>query len=159
MPADSTVQDRIIADVLSTLAAIVAGATFYTTVACVYEMKGNPLQSPEMPCAIVQHMGCDEKYGAIDSIECNLRLAIGLVMSKDESVHWQQLIRQLASDAKVALRADFGRGSFGGSSNAFDTFIDGTEVANEADGFPVALAQVNVRIQFRHLIDDPTVAV
>jgi hypothetical protein len=157
-PANETVQDRIIANVLTTLAAIAGGSTYYTTVARVYEMKGNPLQSPEMPCAIVQHMGLDEKYGSIDTIDCNLRLAVALCMPKDESGHWQQLIRQLAEDAKRALRDDFGRGTFAGMQNAFDTYVEGTEVANEADGFPIALAQINVRIQFRHLFDDPTAA-
>jgi hypothetical protein len=158
MPAAETVQDRIIANVVSTLLAIAAGADYYTTVLRVYEMKGNPLQSPEMPCAIVQHMGCSEQYGSIDLVECNLKLTIGLVMAKDESDAWQKNIRRFAEDAKVALRADFGRGTYASSQNAFDTYIEGTEVANEQDGFPVALAQINVRIQFRHLLDDPTVA-
>src|SRR5690349_12985896 len=158
MPADETVENRIVANVLTTLAAIVAGATFYTTVERVHEMRGNPFICKELPCAIVQHMGCPEKYGAIDQVECNLQLAIALVMKKDDSGEWARNIRRFADDAKRALRADYGRGTFAGNANAFDTYIEGTEVANENDGFPVALAQINVRIQFRHHIDDPTVA-
>lgn len=158
MPAVDTVHDRIIANVLATLAAITAGDSYYTTIAQVHEMKGNALLLPEMPAAIVQHMGCPESYGAIDVIECNLKLAIALVMNRDDSGHWQQQIRQFAEDAKRALREDFNRGQYGGTSNAFDTYVEGTDIANESDGFPVALAQINVRIQFRHLIEDPTQA-
>jgi len=157
MPANDTVHDRIVANVVSTLAAIVAGATYYTTVVRVYEMRGNPLASPQMPCALVQHMGTQEDYGAIDQVEVNLRLAIGLCMTKDDSTGtWARDVRRFAEDVKAALRTDFGRGTFGGTANAFDTYIEGTEVANEADGFPVALAQVNVRIQFRHSLYDPS---
>lgn len=159
MPADDTVEDRIFANVLSTLLTIAAGTDYYTTIQRVHEMRGNPVQLAELPAAIVQHMGCPESYGAIDQVECNLRLAIGLVMPKDESGAWQKNIRQFATDAKRALRADFGRGTFAGSQNAFDTYIEDTIVANEQDGFPVALAQINVRIQFRHLLTDPTVAI
>jgi hypothetical protein len=160
MPANDTVHDRIVANIVATLAAVTAGTDFYTSVKRVYEMNGDPLSSPEMPCALVQHMGIEEHYGSIDQVECNLRLAVGLCMTKDDSTGtWQRDVRRLAEDAKKALRADFGRGTFSGSQNAFDTYCEGIEVANEADGFPVALAQVNVRIQYRHKIDDPTVAV
>lgn len=159
MPANDTVHDRIMANVVSTLAAITAGPTYYTTVARVYEMTGNPLKQPQMPCAMVHHMGTDERYGAIDQVEVNLRLAIGLCMTHDDSTgNWQRDVRRFAEDVKAALRTDYGRGTFGGIANAFDTYIEGTEVANEADGFPVALAQVNVRIQFRHSLYDPTSA-
>jgi hypothetical protein len=158
MPADDTVHDRIMANVIASLATIVAGASFYTTVSRVHEMKGNAFACLEMPAVIVSHLGCDEKYGAIDQVECNLKLAVSLVMKHDESGNWQRDIRRFAEDAKKLLRTDFGRGTFAGNANAFDTYIEGVEVANENDGFPVALAQINVRIQFRHNLDDPTVA-
>lgn len=158
MPSAETVEERIFANVVATLLTIAAGSTYYTTIARVHEMKGNPFTVPELPCAIVAHMGCQESYGAIDQIECSLKLAIGLVIKKDESGSWQRDIRRFATDASVALRADYGRGSFNSNANAFDTYVEGVEVANENDGFPVGFAQINVRIQFRHLLTDPTVA-
>jgi hypothetical protein len=157
--ADGTVHDRIIANVQTTLAAIAAGSTFWTTVAYAPLMSGNPLTNPIMPCAIVNHMGVDEDYGAIDQIECNLKLAIICALAKNEGGDWQADIRHFAEDVARALRIDFGRGTLSGNANAFDTYIEHTDIANESDNFPVSLAQVNVRVQYRHLLTDPTVAI
>src|SRR5689334_11518467 len=123
MPTDAPVEDRIMENVIATLLAITAGTEYYSTTERVHAMQGNPLTLVEMPAAIVQHMSLQERYGSVDQVECDLRLAIALVMQKDEGGEWQKDIRRLATDAKRALRADFGRGTFGGSQNAFDTYI------------------------------------
>ncbi len=150
MPADS-VHDRIVANVIATLAGIAAGATYYTNIVRVYEMVGNAVSKVELPCALVLHRDIEEKYTGQDVIGCDLKLAVMLSMTKTDT--WQKSIRHFAEDAKRALRADHTRGG-----NAFDTYVERTAVANENDGFAVALAQVDVRIHFRHLLDDPTAA-
>lgn len=156
MPANETVEERIVADVVSTLGTIAAGADFYTSVERVYQMYGSVLTAPELPCVVVLDGGVKTKYGCIDRVESRLALTLSLALNRDDN--WQRDIRRFVLDVQKALRVDCQRGTFAGVENAFDTYIVGHDVANESDGFPLAVAEVHVEIQFRHLLSDPTVA-
>jgi len=158
MPPGDTVEERILANVVTTLAAIATGTDFYTTVSRVHRMEGNVLDLPERPAVVVLHDDTGQKYGSIDQVECRLKLTLSLVMNREPS-SWSQDIARFVTDVVKALRTDCGRGTASGSSNAFDTYIVGHRVANESDGFPLAIAEVDVEIQFRHLLSDPTVAI
>lgn len=156
MPADETVEERILADVLTTLAAIAAGADYYTDVERVYRMTGNAIANVERPSVTVLHEDTKDKYGSVDQLEQRLFLTLSLGMDKTDNS--ARDMARFVADVKKALRADYGRGTHNGSANAFDTHIVGHRVANEDDGFPLAIAEVDVEIQFRHLLSDPTVA-
>lgn len=155
MPGD-TVEERIVADVIATLDGIAAGAEYYTDVERVYEMEGSVLDDIERPAIVVLHQGTKQKYGSIDQVECRIALTLWLGMDRGDG--WQKAMRRFVTDVVKALRVDCGRGVSGGSSNAFDTHIVGHDVANEGDGFPIAVAEVDIEIQYRHLLSDPTVA-
>lgn len=157
MPGD-TVEERILADLITTLAAIAAGSDFYTSVARVHRMEGNVLDLPERPAIVVLHDETAQKYGSIDQVECRLKLTLSLVLNR-EPASWSQDIARFVTDVTKALRVDCGRGTFSGYANAFDTYIVGHRMANESDGFPLAIAEVDVEVQFRHLLGDPTVAI
>lgn len=151
-----TVEERIVADMKATLAAISIANGFSVDVRRVYEMEGSVITNVEVPCITLLDRGVKDHYGSQDQVEC--RYAFTLALNQERSAGWQRRMRLFANDVKRALRVDCGRGFAGGSSNAFDTHIVGSDVANEDDGFALAVAEVDVEIQFRHLLSDPTVA-
>lgn len=152
-----TVEERIAADLKTTLAAVSIANGFSVDVRRVYEMEGSVLTNIEVPCITLLDRGIKEHYGSHDQVEC--RQSFTLALNMERSSGWQRRMRLFANDLKRALRVDCGRGTAGGSANAFDTHIVGSDVANEDDGFPLAVAEVDVEIQFRHLLSDPTVAI
>lgn len=157
-PALEPVEERILQDVQTTLAAIAAGDAYYTTVKRVHGMTQDPLECRELPAICVTYEQTPEEYGAIDVVECGLKLQLYLVMDKQRDT-WRRDLTRFVADVKKALRVDHGRGNVNGQANAFDTLITNTVLANQTDNFPVAMARVEVQVTYRHLVEDPTAAV
>jgi len=158
MPALEPVESRILDNLKSTLAAITAGADYYTSVLKVHDMDQGFLQARELPAICVEHKGTpEEPYDSTGLVMANSIVDLYCVAPKTPT--WRRDILRFAADVKKALRVDCGRGvTPDGQANAFDTTVDNTVLANEADGFPVALARLEVRVTFRYLFNDPTAA-
>lgn len=157
MPTNDTVEERIIANVITTLALIVAGDDYYTTIKTVQEMEGSALENIPKPCAIVYYDENDESYGDQDRVQNFLHLKIGLGTHLGPT--WRKDMRRFVADVKRALRVDTGRGTFNESQNAFDTYIDKTVIASATDGFPCGVGQIDITIQYRNLFSDASVAI
>lgn len=157
MPTSEPVEQRILDNVRTTCAAIVAGTDYYTTVgARVHDMKGHPLELNEFPAVLVSYIGCEKSQSEIlGLVKCELRLDVYGVCSMQPAT-WRRDIERLAADIEKALTSTWTRGELDGQANAFDTLIERTVIADESDGFPVALARHEVRVIFRHLFGDPT---
>lgn len=164
---DEPVEERIIADLCATLRTIVAGADYYHTLRDVKEFAGSPLENLIHPCAIVYYDRTDESYGSQE--QSNRDLFLKIVLAVDNTPDQRKQMSRLIADVRKALRRETdingiggtGRGYLGDpvNANAFDTYIEKCTIANEADGFPCGVGQVDVRVQYRDLYTDPTVAI
>lgn len=156
-PANEPVEQRILENVRTTCAAITAGTDYYTTVgARVHDMKGNPLLIKEWPAVLISYVGCEKSLSEMLGLQkCELRLDVYCVGAMTPAT-WRRDIERFAADVEKALLSTWTRGELDGQANAFDTLIERTVIADESDGFPVALARHEVRVIFRHLFGDPT---
>jgi hypothetical protein len=150
----------VLADVESTLALITTTSTlgdFYTTVKRVHSMDRGPMETHELPAIVIVNHGSPRHYGdMLGNMDATLTLEVYALLKKD--TNWRRDINRFAADIEKALRVDEQRGQFANNANAFDTTIQNIDVANETDGFPVALARIDVQVQFRYLTNDPTIA-
>lgn len=151
--ADS-VEERIIQNVVEVLRSITKANGYSLDVQRVYRMDENVLNAIERPAIVVLHQGVKEHYGSIDQVECRLALTLWLGMNRDDG--WQSAMTRWAADVKKALRLDCGRGNAGGSANAFDTHIVGHDTANTVDGYPIAIVEIDIEVQYRHAFGDDT---
>jgi hypothetical protein len=158
MPTNEPVEQRILDNVRTTLAAIVAGTDYYTSVRRVHDMENHPLQVNEFPAVLVSYVGCEKDLGECNGhVKCDLRLDV-YVVNRKSTATWRRDIERFAADVDKALTSTWTRGELDSQANAFDTLIERTVVADESDGFPVALARLEARIVFRHVFGDPTAA-
>lgn len=158
MPTNEPVEQRILDNVRTTCAAIAAGTDFYTSVRRVHDMEGLPLAVTEFPAVLVSYEGCESDLGECNGhVKCDLNLNIYVVNRKSPAT-WRRDIERFAADVNKALTSTWTRGELDGQANAFDTLIERTVIADESDGFPVALARLETRVVFRHVFGDPTAA-
>ncbi|MDP9136442.1 MAG: hypothetical protein M3N56_16630 [Actinomycetota bacterium] len=151
-----SVEQRVIDHVVATLEGITITGGYQQSVKDVHVMDSNALDVPRVPAVIVLYQR-NEQHAAWPKapnglVTCFLHLLVWAAMDKEPST-WRRDIGRLASDIGKALRTDWTRGQL-----AVDTIVDEVLIANEGDGFPVAVAQANVRVHFRHRYEDHTAA-
>lgn len=163
-PTIETVEERIIANVQSTLAAISPThptLAFWTQVRNVFRFDRDPalVALGEVPAITMVYESCTPSYDFAGAINYELALQLYLCVSCKDA-NWKRDLGRFAADVQRALRADPQRGSFADTGNAFDSNISEVRSANAPDPSPaVAMARVDLLVQFRHLATDPTLAV
>lgn len=151
-----SVEQRVIDNVVSTLEGITIAGGYQQTVKKVHVMDANAIDVPEIPAAVVLHQTTEQHTTHPKCpnglVTCFLHLLVWITANKEPTT-WKRDIGRFAQDVAKALRTDWTRGAL-----AIETHIDEIKLANEGDGFPVAVAQLAVRVHFRHLHEDHTAA-
>lgn len=167
MVAGLTVEERIIRNVESTLAAIVAGASYNTTVRAVRRQEASPRTVSTWPAVIVVHGGHggtgEHGEGGFNStVTRQLKLLVYGCLNANQDTDWPGKLELLASDIENALRADLQRGDDGtGQRNAHMTAIADKAIFDQTEmgGAGVAAVELQVLVTFRHLLTDTTSAI
>ena len=156
MPTGATVEERLIADVITTLEAISPGTGFNKSFAKVARQDRNAMTHPELPLAIVAQDGTTKDDDRLALIVATLRLVIVIVVNAKEAESWPTLLDLYTSDVENALRASTQRGGL-----AVKTAITrgDTYDSDELGSTYVVASQVLVEISFRHLYADTTTAI
>jgi len=162
-PIAETVEERILANVQTTLAAISplsVEAEYWTTVKRVFRMDRDPadVATQEVPAIAVIYDASTPYYDFAGVINYDLALQLYLCMAKRSETDWKRDLGRFAADVQRALRLDPRRGVFNDQANAFDTNVSEVRSSNAPPESAVVMARVDVTVQFRHLANDPTAA-
>lgn len=146
----ASLENRIIDDVVTTLAAIDGTGDWHQAVALVVRMEGNMISDMRVPGVAVVHDGSRLSEKALASFRYKLGLVISLALSGDDG-DWDTQLGDFASDCQAALQADWTRGGL-----ALNTTVQSVEVFDAAPGTPYVVAELGVEIDYRTDPDDPT---
>lgn len=149
-PANTTVRESIISNVVTTLAAINV-PTYSMKVNLARRWNGNDFDINEFPAAVVVPSGESHEDGRLHLITSTMDIALHLVM---RSADWSTEMHKLLADARVALTADVTRGGKAMTTQILSDQI--YDVSKTAD--PICSALVEVRVLYRTLYEDPTTA-
>lgn len=157
--ADS-VEERIIADVVSTVQTVTTANGYSLDVAVVQrqqedidELRGG------YPGAIVVHDGVSVLTRYIDATVSELSLAVVVGLERP-GLEWATTMTNLLADISQALMADEGRGTFDGKSNARRTDVGQRFVGDhEIDGRGVVRGELAITVKFGFLNADESAAI
>lgn len=150
-PTQATIRQRIIDNLKSTLEGM-STPTFATEFASVKVWGGNvALAISEYPSAIIMPMGDESDDSRSAILEHTLDLAIMLVVDDSD---WASALERAIAEVQVALLTDWQRGGV-----ALDTKVLSSTPWDDEATEPKAGAQMLVRVIYRTLYEDPTVAV
>jgi len=162
-PTGEPVAEEIVADIVSTLGSIAAGAEYYHTIApnAVKRFNGAYPHLTQHPAAVVIDLGSDSDTDlseATRDIHTEvLRLQVDFWIEARTNVATE--LRRVEHDVKKALWADVQRGtnSTHGGKNAIMTLFErATPFFSPDAGSPLALLELGVMVHYRTDSDDPT---
>lgn len=153
-PADTTVRERILANVEESLAAI-APPDFKLTLGAsrVRRWAGNTLLVDTDMAAIVvplEESHDDSRHGLVQHT-MDLLIVLGV-----RTLHWATRLPDLIADVRMALTKDAAAWTRGGLALTTRILSDRTFDSTKAE--PVAEAHISVRVLYRTAYADPTVA-
>lgn len=145
-PSGDPVKEAILQDVETTLAAIVAGADYYTDVLLVTRIGTVPIELKEYPAIVITPLGTEyDQPGAATTlaIHGNYRLRLTLVVrTRTDAV---QALENFIRDVHKALLVDITRGG-----RALNTRMMSDEVYYPTQiEEPVAIADCTVLVAYR----------
>lgn len=157
MATGATVEERLIADVISDLQAIDVAGGYNGEFAKVARQDRNVQKHPQMPLAIVVHNGVEKDDTRLGMKVSTLSLIVLVAISANENNnHWATNLDLYTSDVETALTADTQRGGL-----AVKTAITRIDVydSDEIGSNYLVAARLMVEISFRHLYNDTTSAI
>lgn len=151
-PADTTVRERILADVEDCLASIEPPDFKLTlSAANVRRWDGNAFHTNSNIAAVVVPLGEEHDDGRLGVVQHTMNLLIVLgVRARD----WSTRLQDFISDVRLALTKDATAWTRGGI--ALTTQILSDRVFDSTGSDPVAEAHLNVRVLYRTAYADPT---
>ena len=153
MPTGATVEQQVMADLLSSVRAINGGPTYNKSVAFAREQQSDVFEVEALPAVLLVHSETTYDDSRLGIIECNMDVVAVLAVQAEGD--WAASLRLLASDVSNKLREDWTRGGI-----AVTTQVRGLAIfdADEVGSVSVASAQMLVSVYFRHLYADTTSA-
>lgn len=161
-PTSETVEERIVQNVVATLQAISPTnptTEYWTTVKRVFRQDRDPqtVVQGETPAVAMLYESSTPYYDFVGVINYDLTLQLYLCMAKASETNWARDLGRFKADVQRALRLDPRRGTHNDDANAFDSHVTEGRASN-AENSPVVMARIDLLIQYRHLVNDPTVA-
>lgn len=153
MSAGPTVEEQLIADVVTTLEAIAPAGGFNREFVKVARQNRNALTHYEYPLCIVAQDGINKDDSRNAMVVCTLALVIAIAVNAKSTSNWPEELDLFVSDVENALRADTQRGGL-----AVKTAITRGDTFDSDDlgSAYIVASQVLVEISFRHLYLDTT---
>lgn len=157
-PTKTTVRQRILANIVSTLSGINTPA--YATKLSAQQVKlwdGNLVKANLSPFVVVMPLVEERSDAADPLIEVSMKLVLRIAAKGIEA---QTQLEKLLADISVALQADPYRGTFDTGfdtrNNARTTAVLSCQVFDPVEGQPLAEAFMDVLVEYGHLRTDPT---
>ncbi len=145
MAVTEPVEERIVANVITTLQGITVANGYNTTVAAVRRQHSNALQLRTWPACIVVHESADKRSKRLGMAPVMLTLTIIMALSTKDTT-WPTLLERFIGDVDDALRVDVTRGG-----DAVVTFSQESQIydSDELGNTGVVAAQTIVEISYR----------
>jgi hypothetical protein len=138
---------QIINNVVTTISAITAGATYSRTVNVCERLTYIISETSEYDAVFIYDAGCTKSYLDSSVVECVQNVMLDCWAQDDDTA---EAIDQLAADIEKALSVDITRGSL-----ARDTQIRAITKTITEDQKPEANCTIEITIMYRHADGDP----
>jgi len=133
---------------VSTLQGI-TGAGYHTAVAAVHRYRGdNSMLLQQVPAIILDAPQSRVRDSVNGMLEFDMSTTVRLVLA--DRIEPGQELEWFCADARKALLTDVTRGGA-----AMDTKVESETLYQSDAGTSIAVADLGVRVRFRHVYDDP----
>jgi len=152
-PTDVPVRKLILDDVVSTIAAVTAGATFRSTIEKVRVIGRNVFEQVDYPCVLIAPPSQTMNDRVHPLITAKLTMQCSGAVEDGDDDEAMSAAYDLIEDIKLALTADITRGG-----HALDTHITSDEPYVPDVSTPIFGIDFTVEVDYRHRYSDPSVA-
>lgn len=150
------VSERILANLVSTLQGVSAGASYFHTFRKVAVIDGAIVGDHKMPAAFIRPLFTDmdgEGQTLTNAVRHEMRVSITIAI--DGRTNGATKLEELIRDTITAVYVDRQRGTYLGTANAVNTIVDQVERSYpEGEQLDTYLATLVLRIMFRTQLAD-----